>query len=735
MKVSASFRLVRSLVAATSFAALLFVASGSAAGVKEDIEEDDAISRASASVPTPRQVDRPPQVKAEKQEEVRRSAEHVLHLPIPKSKPISIAKQPRAYSTGLMSTSDWQIYRKAFDEADRNHWEKALEIASKAKYQAPVKYLKWGWLRRYKGSASFDEITTFMYDNPDWPYRSTLRRRAEEALINPAPMRRTLAFFADRTPLTGIGMLRYGEALLESGQTKKGEEWIRTGWIKGNISPGIEKIFLTDHKELLTQKDHEERLDRLLWDRQTYAAQRMLKRVSGDQRKLAVARLKLIKRAPGVDSAVRRVPENLQDDPGLIYDRVKWRRRKGIHDGAQELLLKVSSDDLPHPENWWSEREIQARKLLRLGYITQAYSLASEHGLQSGADFAAAEWLSGWISLRFLQDNKVALNHFIRLYENVSYPISRARGAYWIGRAYEAMRDKQSARYWYEVAAKHPSTFYGQMAQEKIDPSRLTPLPHVSNQTRKTAERLSNDERVLIIRHLAELGEGNRTIPFFLKITEDAKDAEDYVFLGHLAREIGRPDYAVRVAKRASQLGTELPEFSWPVHELTPNNAPIETPLIFAITRQESSFASDAISHAGARGLMQLMPATARSVSRKLKLSYSKGRLIQDPSYNTLLGSTYLGNLIDQYDGSYVLAIASYNAGSSRIRSWIREWGDPRAGDINMIDWIELIPFSETRNYVQRVMENLQVYRHLASETDIQLVQLEDDLQRGFKIR
>ncbi|MBO6827624.1 MAG: transglycosylase SLT domain-containing protein, partial [Sneathiella sp.] len=669
------------------------------------------------------------------QEVVRRSAEHVLHLPLPKSKPVSIAKQPRAYSTGLMSTSDWQIYRKAFDYADRNQWDKAIEVASKAKYRVPSKYLQWGWLRRYKGSGSFEEITTFMYDNPSWPYRSTLRRRAEEALINPVSVPRTLAFFADRTPLTGIGMLRYGEALIESGQTEKGEEWIRTGWIKGNISPGIEKIFLTDHKKLLTQKEHEERLNRLLWDRKTYAAERMLKRVGQDQRKLAVARLKLMKKSKGVDGAIRSIPEELQEDPGLVFDRIKWRRRKGIHDGAQELLLQVSADDLPYPEIWWDEREIQARKLLRLGHITQAYRLASEHGLQSGGDFAAAEWLSGWISLRFLQDNKVALDHFIRLYENVSYPISRARGAYWIGRAYDAMRDKQSARYWYEVAAKHPSTFYGQMAQEKIDPSRLTPLPHASNHTRKTAERLGDDERVLIVRHLAELGEGTRTLPFFLKIAEDAKDAEDYVFLGHLAREIGRPDYAVRVAKRASQLGTELPEFSWPVHELVTADAPIEKPLIFAITRQESAFASDAVSHAGARGLMQLMPATARAVSRKLDLSYSKSRLTNDPAYNTMLGSTYLGGLIENYDGSYVLAIASYNAGSSRIRRWIREWGDPRTGDINMIDWIELIPFSETRNYVQRVMENLQVYRHLESKQDVQLVQLMDDLERGFKQR
>ncbi|WP_159104330.1 lytic transglycosylase domain-containing protein [Sneathiella glossodoripedis] len=431
-----------------------------------------------------------------------------------------------------------------------------------------------------------------------------------------------------------------------------------------------------------------------------------------------------------VDAGLRQVPQELMNDPGLIFDRTKWRRRKGRHEEARELLLKMG-EDVPHPEIWWPEREIQARKLLRLGHITEAYNLSRYHGLKTGGKFASAEWLAGWIALRFLHEYDEALVHFTRLYENVSYPISRARGAYWIARAYAAMKDEKSAKYWFEEATRYSSTFYGQVAMSELGLESAPELKKKSSFNRETRQRLDKNELVMIVRHLAELDRSRYARPFLLKLTEDATNPQDYVYLGKLASDINRPDFGVAVAKRASQLGTELPDISWPTHTYFPENPPIEKPLILAITRQESAFASDAISPAGARGLMQLMPRTARAVSRKLKVSYGKSKLINDPAYNTLLGSTYLGSLIDRFDGSYILAIASYNAGSSRIRNWIEEWGDPRLNEIDTLDWIELIPFNETRNYVQRVMENLQVYRQLLNEDEIKIVQMGDDLLRG----
>lgn len=696
------------------------------------VEEDDGIDRigrpsvfrgsVQKSVPTPRT------------KLVRHASlaplPHATQIPTPRRQQKKLLLPPPAYATGLLNAKDRQHYIKAFKELQSRHWRKALKHASKASYSLPEKYIRWQWLRTYKSGASFDQITSFLIDNPDWPYRETMLRRAEQALDKPITTQRTLAWFADRTPVTGIGMLRYGEALVASDDIIRGHKWIRTAWVEGNFSERQERKILRQHKTLLIQQDHEARLDRLLWNRKAVDAIRLLDRVGKIKKKLAIARIRLMRRSRNVDAALKQIPAEFKNDPGLQYERARWRRRKGKHEGARDILL-LHDETVPYPEKWWTERQIQSRKLLRLGHISEAYQLVSKHGLTSGGNFASAEWLSGWISLRFLHDYDVALTHFKRLYNNVSFPISRSRGAYWIGRAYDAKEDNKSARYWYDEASKYPSTFYGQVAINEmghVNMPRIAATPILQSHAKTELEK---NELVKIVKHLAELGQGRQTKPFLLTLTEQLKSSEEFAYVSNLARAIERPDYAIAVAKRASQLGTELPHISWPTTVFAPDNPAVELPLIMAITRQESAFAQDAVSPVGARGLMQLMPATARAVSRKLKVSYSKSKLVNNPEYNTLLGSTYLRQLTARFDGSYILAIASYNAGPSRAKRWIREWGDPRTGEIDVIDWIELIPFNETRNYVQRVMENLQVYRQLLGNTGYQMVQIDSDLSRG----
>ncbi|MCG8490438.1 MAG: lytic transglycosylase domain-containing protein [Sneathiellales bacterium] len=696
-------------------------------------DEDNDIDRESYRTPVPR-IKKTAVPKPRKQP-VRSASLSVpgpltSKVPTPRIRPAGLFTLPSDYSTGLLSKRDLAIYQKAFSEMSKRRWQSALKTADKASYKLPGKYILWNWLRTYKGGASFEQITTFVFDNPDWPYRETLMRRAEEALVNPVSKERTLAWFADRTPVTGMGMLRYGEALIANGEKAKGEEWIRTAWVEGSFSAGLEKKFLKSHKTRLTKDLHEARLNRLLWDRKPVDAIRMLDRVSKNKKRIAIARIRLMRMSKNVDAALRQIPKHLQNDPGLMFERTKWRRRKGKHEGAQEILLKQDSS-APRPDKWWLERQIQARKLLRKGHISEAYHLVSNHGLKSGGKFAQAEYLSGWISLRFLHDYAVAKKHFERLYNNVSFPISRSRGAYWLGRTHAILNEKKEAEYWYTEATKYPSTFYGQVALNELGHTDMPPIYKTAPARAETKIRLDNAEMVLIVKHLAELGQAKRSRPFLIKLTEQAENKPEYAYYARLATEIGRPDYAVTVAKRASQLGTELTDISWPTTTALPPSPAIEVPLILAITRQESAFATDAVSRAGARGLMQLMPATARSVSRKLKMSYSKAKLTENPEYNTLLGSTYLGGLINKFDGSYILAIASYNAGASRVNRWIREWGDPRTGDIDVIDWIELIPFSETRNYVQRVLENLQMYRQLLGNTGYRMVQIDADLMRG----
>jgi soluble lytic murein transglycosylase len=289
------------------------------------------------------------------------------------------------------------------------------------------------------------------------------------------------------------------------------------------------------------------------------------------------------------------------------------------------------------------------------------------------------------------------------------------------------------AEYWYKVAAQYYTTYYGQMALHELGQKKLPAIPRITSARKLVSDDSNKDEHVLIVRHLAEIGVAKWAHPFLLSMAEKAKTESDYIAVAELANSIGRPDYAIAVAKRASQLGTELTEINWPTPALAIQNPPIEPALMLAITRQESAFASDAISWAGARGLMQLMPGTAKLVSRQLKVPYSKALLTADPAYNARLGSAYLAGLIERFNGSYVLAIASYNAGPANVDRWLQQWGDPRTGEIDMIDWIEFIPFSETRNYVQRVIENLQIYRERLAQDDSGVLRISYDINRGME--
>lgn len=650
--------------------------------------------------------------------------------PLPLKRPIGIELPPHPLSTGLLSATDLKLYKEAFAAADKRQWHRAIEIAKGAKYKLPGKIIEWRYFSAYRNQASFHQIVRFIDDHPDWPGQSTLARRAEQALDETVNVEKALNWFSLHEPTTGIGMYRYGNALIASGNNANGRDWIRKAWQLGEYSEDTEQEILRKYGHLLTATDHEKRLDHLLWERETDAAVRLFPLISEDMKKLATARIRLIRNSWNVDQAIRAVPAALQEDPGLTFDRAKWRRRQALDEESRELLFEVD-DTVPRADKWWPERHIHARKLLAKGHITEAYNLANQHGLTDGEDFAAAEWLSGWIALRFLGDGKMALNHFIRLYENVSYPISRARGAYWIGRSKESLGEKVMAEYWYKVAAQYYTTYYGQMALHELGQRKLPPIPQLTPAKAPVKGKIGDDEQILIIRHLAEIGAAKWTRPFLLAMAEKAKDESDYVTLADLATHIGRPDYAIAIAKRASQRGTELTEINWPTPDLAIQNPPIEPALMLAITRQESAFAADAVSWAGARGLMQLMPGTAKLVSRTLNVSYSKALLTADPAYNANLGSAYLAGLIERFNGSYVLAIAGYNAGPANVTRWLKEWGDPRSGEIDMIDWIEFIPFSETRNYVQRVIENLQVYRARLAQEDGGVLKISYDINRG----
>jgi soluble lytic murein transglycosylase len=477
----------------------------------------------------------------------------------------------------------------------------------------------------------------------------------------------------------------------------------------------------------LRGEDNARRLDRLIWDHQTEEAKHMLKHVGQDTAALAQARLGLAAMNPGVERLIAKVPSRLQNDAGLLYERMRWRRHKDLDDDAASILEHPPAD-LVRAEAWATERLIIARRLLDDGQAARAYKLASNSGLSTGPTFAELEFLAGWIALRNLKQPGTAYNHFVHLYHAVTLPISLARGAYWSARAAEAMGNASLAATWYDTAAPYVTTYYGQLAAAHLGATAATLKVSEPSPTQAEIHAFESNELVQLARDLAQIGDTDDLAVFLRRITDEAKTPADYALTARLARALARPDVAVFTAKRASYAGVTLMDEGYPVADLPPGGNS-EAPLVLAMTRQESAFDTRAVSSAGAMGLMQLMPATANKIAQLLHLPFSRQRLTQDVGYNVTLGRAYLDTLVDSFSGSYVLAVAAYNAGPARVHQWIAAHGDPRSANVDPVDWVERIPFTETRNYVQRVLENLQVYRFRLGSS-LPTLSLASDLKR-----
>jgi soluble lytic murein transglycosylase len=632
-----------------------------------------------------------------------------------------------------LSDADALWTRNALKAAKLSRWETAGKFANRVTHPLAAKLLQWRRLSAGVKDVTFADVDQFLAENPDWPYRHRLLRQAERLMSFDFGRDETLIWFAERGSVSAAGAMRLGAAHMAAGEANKGRAMIRSAWVDGNFTKADENALYRRFKRHLTRQDHIRRMDRLLWDGKSSAARRMLYKVPDDWKKLAQARYSLRRRRGNVDFLISKVPANLQDNLGLKYERLRWRRRKGKENAID--LLRGLPDDLPRPELWWREKASMARKVLRKGHITEAYEMAKSHGLKpGGAAYADAEWLAGWISLRFLKDFEVARAHFQAMHGAVEYPISLARAAYWAGRALEAKGNDEGAVDWYRKAAVNPLTYYGQLAFAHLRPGRSLELPaaFATSAEPAEAEAFETHDLVQVARILHDVGAADAIKPFILKLFEISDTPTWRTMTAKLARDTGRPDLGILVAKRANRVGQPMPVVGYPVLDPPPlprtakSPAP-EVPLTLAVIRQESAFRVGAKSHANARGLMQIIPPTARTVSKGLKMRFSRVKLMTDPKYNMTLGQSYLGGLMQDYKGSAVLALSAYNAGPHRVKRWIKAHGDPRDADVDAIDWVEMIPFTETRNYVQRVLENLQVYRVRLAETEVALG-LADDL-------
>ena len=616
----------------------------------------------------------------------------------------------------LLSVSDHQTYRAAFTASDAGQRVLAVSLADKGHDPLPAKILRWLDMTRPGTHASFAQLKAFIEANPNWPLRGNLLRRAEESLIGDEPPDQVIAWFSKYRPKTSDGRAMLGAALLSAGRRDQGVAVLRNAWIESNYGAKQDRNFARRFRKLLTRDDHRARLDRLVWDRRFTQARRMLWRVDIDSRRLAEARMHLAAKRGGVDGAIARVPDRLKNHSGLVFERMRWRRRKGRTEGALELL-DTSPGPLVRPIRWWIEREILARRLLAQGQAERAYRLIRDHGLRQGSRFAEAEFLSGWIALHFQHDPARALDHFERLHAAVRYPISRSRAAYWAGRAADRLDDEGRARDWFERAAAFDASYYGQLAAERIGMNAPEAMPDEPRPGGIELVAFNSNELVRAVFLLNELGQRDLIKAFIDRLARLGDDPSQLMLVGRLALAVERLDLATRVGRYAYLRGVRLTSLAYPVIE-APDDGP-EHALVLSIARQESNFDVLAKSRRGARGIMQVMPRTARKVSRQLNLRYSKTRLQRDPAYNMRLGGAYLKTQLDRFDGSYVLAIAAYNAGPNAVARWISRHGDPRSNDLDTIDWIEMIPYRETRNYVQRVIENLKIYRRLVGDTKL----------------
>lgn len=654
---------------------------------------------------------------------------HAVLPPVPSEKP------PLIFASKVVSTQDAATVRLALQAADDGDWREVVRLEQQARDAAVSNLILW--LRAtQEPSPSFDMLQTALGRLEGWPRLGSIAARAEDAIAGSTltPGQR-VTWLEGVGPRTGNGKIALALAYISTGDREKAAAAIRDAWRNSSLTPDRRRLVLRDYRAFLTQDDHRARADFLVWSRQLSEARSLKTYLTDDWRALIEARVALARRERGVDDKVRAVPDTLQDHPGLLFERARWRRRAGFTDSVAELLIPIDGSQVPLAGRGrlWDERHLVLRRAMKDGDFDTAYRLAQPHGLNSGVDFASAEWTAGWLALRRTGDAEQALEHFLRLEDGVSTPISLSRARYWAGRAFEELSDEGAAANAFGSAAEFPYTYYGQLGAEKTgEPSFSLPAGNLVINTEET-ETFERQQLVRVARLLGEAGESSLFRTFVLHIDETLETEEQHSLLFRLAVEYQMPHVGLRGAKSGLAKGVVASDAAYPLLTIQPlRTARVEQALVLALSRQESELNPRAISSANARGLMQLLPSTARRQAALEGLPFRTSWLTDDPSYNITLGSAHLDDLLDQFGGSYILTIAAYNAGASRPKRWVTEYGDPRSRLVDPIDWVETIPFSETRNYVQRVMENLQVYRQRLTGTPID-IRLSEDLRRGSR--
>ena len=690
-------------------------------------------------IPKPR-LDEKKEVKIEKKKEAEplskkvdekkeKTSKILSYFIYPKKKPITYKVSSKEIeSSKVLNKKDFIRAKETIKFIKEKKWNSALKSAQKVKDGEFRKLITWMHLKTTRNGASFNEYKKFIEQNDYYPRINRIRYLAEEKIYlrNNSPTS-IINWFDKYPPLGGLGKIKLAEAYLEQGRLNEVKKLVKDGWVTAEIRKNDLGYYRAKFKKFLTSDDHIKRADHLAWERKYWDLKRMLKYLPTDQRALYNARQILMSNSYGVDNAIAKVPQYLKKDPGLEFDRLRWRNRRGRLEGSLEILFQNANrteTQMVRPDKWWEQRESVTRSLIYKKRYKTAYKVSSEHSLSSGPSFAEAEWLSGWIALTFLKSPEYAINHFENFYNNVGYPISLARGAYWLGVSYEQLKEKDAADKFFSEAAKFPMTYYGQLAFNKINPGGNFELQDQSIFNKEYEKEFKKNKLIKHVILLHELDASQYAKDILKHLAELNIEKGSEVLAAELSTSVERYDFAIQISKRASYEKRFYNKYNYPViatPKVVNNKQMPKKEIILAIIRQESEFDRKANSWAGARGMMQLMKYTAKVVAKQAKLPYSISRLTSDPEYNIKLGSYYFNGLLNDYNGVFPFAIAAYNAGPNRVKTWRRVNGDPSKGQISYINWIEQIRFEETRNYVQRVLENINVYKYILRNEPVQI--------------
>ncbi len=649
------------------------------------------------------------------------------------AKPARPALRPRPpfalAATTSTSPLDLNTIKQALELVHRNRQDEATGLESTISDPIGRKLVEWAVLRSEDGCNDFRRYAAFIADNPSWPSIVTLRRRAEAVLWQEhADPQTVIGFFAGEPPHTAKGHFALARALLAQGDRAGAQATLRTAWRNDGLSADLEDQARALFADLITPGDDQVRMNARLYAEDDDGGLRAARHLDAVSLAIAKARAAVITKQSNAKALLDAVPEAARHDPGYMFSRIQYLRRSDKIAEAAQWMAAAPRDParLIDVDQWWIERRLVARKLLDIGDYKLAYEIADAAATPVNENYRAEQqFTAGWIALRFLREPSLALPHFARIAEGVTNPITLARSFYWQGRAAEAMGREQDARGYYQEAARYPTAYYGQLARARLG------LDEVTLRAEPAAEQRPL-ELARVFEILYAIDEGDVAASMAADLADKSTDAPALAALARVARRHNDARTTLLIGKTALGRGfpferDAFPDFGVPNYQQI--GPEVERCVVFSIIRQESAFNPRVVSSANAIGLMQVTPEAGRNTAKRFNVGFDQRRLGSDIVYNAQLGTAELGDDIASYRGSYILAFASYNAGRRRAQEWIAQYGDPRDPRVDPVDWIERIPFSETRNYVQRVLENMQVYRALLENNPRLLI--EADLRRG----